>query len=190
MDRSIHEDFEMVDSSALPFDLQASPSTLFLQSTEHSAIHDDRPLTAPISSTSGKRHQYSSAQWEELKPLIRRLYLDENRTFTDVATTLRDTHGFFPTYALLYCSCAFLELCQLCVADPVTVNGNFRGELTLGDLRRTPSWTREDQYFRALNLARIKSCFTTQACTSAKPSWAAGGRKSNYEIFQSHLARR
>jgi len=44
------------------------------------------------------RQQLSKDEWESLKPLIQRLYIEENQTFRDIATTLRDSHGFFPTY--------------------------------------------------------------------------------------------
>jgi hypothetical protein len=36
-------------------------------------------------------------QWESLKPLIQRVYIEEDKSFLDVADMLRDEHGFEPT---------------------------------------------------------------------------------------------
>jgi len=37
-------------------------------------------------------------QWETLKPLIKQIYIDENKTFRHLARKLRDEHNFEPTY--------------------------------------------------------------------------------------------
>jgi hypothetical protein len=44
-----------------------------------------------------KRKMYPKEQWLALKPLIHRLYIDENQTFTKVAEYLQEHHGFNPT---------------------------------------------------------------------------------------------
>jgi len=44
-----------------------------------------------------RRQVLSDSQWEDLKPIIRRLYIDENKTYSKVARILRDSHGFAPT---------------------------------------------------------------------------------------------
>jgi hypothetical protein len=36
-------------------------------------------------------------QWKSLKPLIQRVYIEEDKSFLDVAAMLRDEHGFEPT---------------------------------------------------------------------------------------------
>jgi hypothetical protein len=36
-------------------------------------------------------------QWEFLRPLIQRIYIDENRPFPYLAKILREEHGFQPT---------------------------------------------------------------------------------------------
>jgi uncharacterized membrane protein len=36
-------------------------------------------------------------QWESLKPLIQRVYIEENKSFPYLANILRDEHGFEPT---------------------------------------------------------------------------------------------
>lgn len=43
------------------------------------------------------RQVLSKDRWEELKPLIHRLYIDENKKFQEVAAILRDSYGFLPT---------------------------------------------------------------------------------------------
>jgi hypothetical protein len=44
-----------------------------------------------------RRKIYPKEQWRALKPLIQRLYIDENQTFTKVAEYLQEHHGFNPT---------------------------------------------------------------------------------------------
>ena len=39
-------------------------------------------------------------QWERLKPLIQRIYIDENKPFHYLAEILRTEHGFEPTWGL------------------------------------------------------------------------------------------
>ena len=36
-------------------------------------------------------------QWESLKPLIQRVYIEENKPFPYLVNILRDEHGFEPT---------------------------------------------------------------------------------------------
>jgi hypothetical protein len=36
-------------------------------------------------------------QWESLKPLIQRLYIEENKPFTDIVKIIREKYGFEPT---------------------------------------------------------------------------------------------
>ena len=36
-------------------------------------------------------------QWEILKPLIQRIYIEENKPFSFLAKVLRNEHGFEPT---------------------------------------------------------------------------------------------
>ncbi len=38
-------------------------------------------------------------QWETLKPLIKRVYIEENKPFPYLARKMREEHGFEPTYA-------------------------------------------------------------------------------------------
>ena len=43
------------------------------------------------------RKMYSKEKWAALKPIIQRLYVDENQTFRQVASCLARNHGFSPT---------------------------------------------------------------------------------------------
>jgi hypothetical protein len=36
-------------------------------------------------------------QWESLKPIVQRIYIDENKPFLYLAKILREEHGFEPT---------------------------------------------------------------------------------------------
>jgi hypothetical protein len=46
------------------------------------------------------RKVLSKAQWEELKPIIRSLYWDQNYTQKRLAEYLHEHHRFKPTYVL------------------------------------------------------------------------------------------
>ena len=46
--------------------------------------------------TSGS-HMLSKQGWEELKPIIRQLYLDENQTLKQLAEYMQEQHGIKPT---------------------------------------------------------------------------------------------
>jgi hypothetical protein len=49
------------------------------------------------SSTTGLRQQLSRQEWEVLKPLIERLYIEEDRTFAYIADFLSTQNKFRPT---------------------------------------------------------------------------------------------
>jgi Clr5 domain len=50
-----------------------------------------------LGETNARRKMYPKEQWLSLKPVIQRLYIDENQTFTKVAEYLDQNHGFKPT---------------------------------------------------------------------------------------------
>jgi len=83
--------------SALPLNSQsiASPP----EGAYKHALFQNGSLLVQVSCTTGKRCQPSKDRWEGLKPLIRRVYLGENKTVQQLAEILRDEHDFFPTYA-------------------------------------------------------------------------------------------
>lgn len=66
-------------------------------------------VNTPRSRARGKR-PISTQEWEDVKPLIQRVYLDENKPFPYLARILRTEHGFEPTYAHLSLSISPFEL--------------------------------------------------------------------------------
>jgi acyl-[acyl carrier protein]--UDP-N-acetylglucosamine O-acyltransferase len=48
-------------------------------------------------SYTGLRQQLSREEWEDLKSTIRKLYIDENRTFSYIKEFLVKGHNFRPT---------------------------------------------------------------------------------------------
>jgi len=40
----------------------------------------------------------SKAEWEELRPIITRLYIDQDLTLTEVIKVIAQDYGFIPTY--------------------------------------------------------------------------------------------
>jgi hypothetical protein len=62
------------------------------------AVQPIAPAETPHSGTGGKR-SISRQEWEDVKALIQRVYLDENKPFPYIAHILRTEHGFEPTYA-------------------------------------------------------------------------------------------
>ncbi|KAG4437237.1 hypothetical protein IFR05_007291 [Cadophora sp. M221] len=61
-----------------------------------SAPHTDIS-SRPSEPSGSKRKEFSKEQWEDLKPLIRRLYLDENMTRQAVTKCIIQEHNFEPT---------------------------------------------------------------------------------------------
>jgi len=73
-----------------------------------SAFHDTDPaeqqqpsqnafILHQVSSEPGVR-EATRQQWETLKPLIKRIYIDEDKPFPYLARILREEHQFEPTY--------------------------------------------------------------------------------------------
>jgi hypothetical protein len=57
-------------------------------------------LTAPPSSTSGSARIHSTEEWEAVRHLISRLYIQEKMTLSKVMDILRESHGFVATSVL------------------------------------------------------------------------------------------
>lgn len=60
------------------------------------------PLT--MSSSEGTKlvkRQLTKDEWDALKPDIRKLYIDENKSFSQVSSVLKNDHQFNPTLVLL-----------------------------------------------------------------------------------------
>ena len=80
----------------------ASPDAFIFDQEELETPHspDKNTKQVAVSSSvvepSGIR-ELNRQQWEDLKPLIQRIYIEENRPFPVLANVLRDEYGFEPT---------------------------------------------------------------------------------------------
>jgi hypothetical protein len=77
-----------------PMGTASSPHTSTGQEEESSTMAFRRGMGAE---SIARRKMYPKEQWLTLKPLIHRLYIDENQTFTKVAEYLQELYGFNPT---------------------------------------------------------------------------------------------
>ena len=67
------------------------------------------PHNAPVWPAGSKRLQLSPEEWEELKSTIQQLYIDEGKTFKEVALVLQTNYYFTPTYVLNFHSFSLFE---------------------------------------------------------------------------------
>jgi hypothetical protein len=85
----------VTNSSALPLSLQIEPYHLENMATvSTSAIPSG---TSQTLSATGLRLQLPKEEWQGLKPLIQRLYIEENRTFLEIRDFLAKSYKFRPT---------------------------------------------------------------------------------------------
>lgn len=61
------------------------------------AIAPDRSHDSTAGSSTFLRQTLSKDEWDGLKPVIQRLYIEENHNFRMISTFLRDKYGFAPT---------------------------------------------------------------------------------------------
>jgi hypothetical protein len=54
-------------------------------------------FSAPLPPTSRKPKWAAPGNWDSQRPLIKQLYLDENRTLTEVMKLMKRDHGFNAT---------------------------------------------------------------------------------------------
>lgn len=69
----------------------ADPPDNSVENSGQSAVPDNELVPAVA------RRQLSKAEWQELKPLIHRLYIEEGRSLKNVAQSLAEEQGFYPT---------------------------------------------------------------------------------------------
>jgi hypothetical protein len=82
---------------ALPASTQALPITL-PDTTSHYDINIIRQCPAmSVSRTTGGP---SPADWERVRPLIKHLYVEEDRTLSDVMSIMARDHGHKATYGM------------------------------------------------------------------------------------------
>jgi hypothetical protein len=75
-------------------------------------------------------------EWENMKPFIRSVYIDENKSFPYLANALRIEFGFMPTYAFSTFFSSNLATGRLS-ADNSTGNDSFLAKLKNGASART-----------------------------------------------------
>jgi hypothetical protein len=82
----------------LPTSTSASPSGSPILTKARISNSDSSPEIRPgmAALTTGSR-MLSKQGWEELKPTIRHLYLDQNRTLKQLAEYIQEHHGVKPT---------------------------------------------------------------------------------------------
>jgi hypothetical protein len=86
--------------SAVSFHHADTPEIQLLQFQK---IQESIPVQRLSIVASGKR-EISRQRWEEMKPLIQRAYIMENKTFRQLRNILRAEYGVEPTYGSLpYC---------------------------------------------------------------------------------------
>ena len=86
------------------YSLLPTPATALQNGTSSEAVtssgsvnHGELTFLQSIGCT-GSRSTSSKEIWEALKPLIQRIYIDENKPFTYLQTILTTEHNFCPTY--------------------------------------------------------------------------------------------
>jgi hypothetical protein len=84
-------------ASALPFNLNGGATGSYpgkhpMESRAQETFQEHSGL--------GGREQYSKERWEAQKPIIKQLYIVENKPFKRVINILRTEHNFFPTYVI------------------------------------------------------------------------------------------
>jgi len=95
-------------SAALPSVFSGETRPLSEQLHPFSAVQPIA-LTETSHSGAGGKRSISRQEWEDMKDLIQRVYLDENKPFPYLAHILRTEHGFEPTYAHLSLSLSLLK---------------------------------------------------------------------------------
>jgi hypothetical protein len=80
---------ETLFPTASPMTLKPDPSAESVP--QHTFIFHD------ISLGESRIREETRRQWESLKPLIQRIYIDENKPFPYLAKILREEHDFEPT---------------------------------------------------------------------------------------------
>jgi hypothetical protein len=55
------------------------------------------PANTPNWPVGSKRMQLSQQEWNELKPIIQKMYIDEGKKFKEVAVYLQTNHNFNPS---------------------------------------------------------------------------------------------
>ena len=79
-----------------PLSPASSGAFLFDQQPPFQPLIHPTPVEEDISNVP-ESHQSLKKKWESLKPLIQRVYIEENKPFSYLASILRDEYDFTPT---------------------------------------------------------------------------------------------
>jgi len=90
MDNTLQQDVTSQAESCIAMPIRSESAHSQEPTTSATLVVSDTVVTP--------RQVLSKEQWENLRPLITRLYIDENKTFKSVAAVLRELHNFVPTY--------------------------------------------------------------------------------------------
>jgi len=87
-----------METTTVPaIDLAASPPETGSQSQEFASIPSPvQDVHHREEKQISSRRPFSKEDWDELKPTIKHLYLDQKRTLKQLAEYLQDHHGFKP----------------------------------------------------------------------------------------------
>jgi hypothetical protein len=92
------KNLKKMDTSNFPPLSPASPGAFlfFNQQPPFQPLIQPMPVGGDIANAP-ESHQSLKERWESLKPLIQRVYMEENKPFPYLASILRDEHEFKPT---------------------------------------------------------------------------------------------
>jgi Clr5 domain len=79
-----------------PLSPASSIAFLFDQQPPFQPLIQPTPVEEDIANVP-ESHQSLKKKWESLKPLIQRVYIEENKPFPYLARILCDEYGFIPT---------------------------------------------------------------------------------------------
>jgi hypothetical protein len=79
-----------------PLSPASSGAFLFDQQPPFQPLIQPRQVGEDLSNVP-ESHQSLKKRWESLKPLIQRVYIEENKPFSYLASVLRDEYDFTPT---------------------------------------------------------------------------------------------
>jgi hypothetical protein len=150
-----------------------------IQLLQYQKVQESIPLQGMSIALGGKR-EISRQKWEEMKPLIQRVYIRENKTFRQLKTVLREEYGVEPRYGSIH-SYPVLQVSlpeRKLMRNIVAVN--FLGKSLNGGSGKTYLVVKDARYYRALITGPIHS----------RESRTHGSIWANYKIGKSGTKKR
>ena len=128
---------------------------------------EQKPQVGMLQGTKEKR-EISRQQWEDMKSIIQRIYIDENKPFPYLAHTLRTEHGFEPTQ--VQCS----PDCKVSNADSTTANVSSLARSRSGASARTFLAQRGGQSCRIFSVIQTREFLISKTGESDRRSLRIG----------------